>query len=260
VARFRQSRDVVEEFSIVCEGVACVAGNNEMRSVLLVVLATTSLAACASNQRPRAPEASFALAEAALAQTPQQLEDTAYRIGPTDLLNVRVFQVPDLSFDEVRVDAGGDLQMPIIGAVRAAGLTAEELSRRLEASLGERTLRNPRVSVTVVEAASQKVTVDGAVTKAGVYTMRGRTTLSQAVAMAEGPSRSADLKSIAIFRTVEGRRMVAVFDLGAIRRGQTEDPIVRGDDVVIVDTSRTSAAIRDIIATLPALGVFAYVL
>ncbi|MGZ9113797.1 MAG: polysaccharide biosynthesis/export family protein, partial [Brevundimonas sp.] len=141
---------------------------------------------------------------------------------------------------------------------QAAGLTPDELSTDLERRLGERYLRNPQVSVSVSEAASQKITVDGAVTKPGVYEMRGRTTLLQAVAMAEGGTRIADLKKVAIFRSVEGRPMIAVFDLAAIRRGAAADPVVLGDDVVVVDTSRLSARYRDIIEVLPGLAVFAY--
>ncbi len=123
-------------------------------------------------------------------------------------------------------------------------------------ALGERYVRNPQVTVTVVEAAGQKVTVDGAVTKPGVYEMQGRTSLMQAVAMAEGPSRVADLSKVAIFRTVDNQRAVAVFDLAAIRRGQAADPVVYGDDVIVVDTSRLSSVMRTAVEALPALAIF----
>jgi polysaccharide export outer membrane protein len=179
-----------------------------------------------------------------------------YRIGPGDELNVRVFQVEDLSFDEIKVDASGDLQMPLIGAVRAAGRTPVELASDIAGRLSSQYLRNPQVTITVNEAASQKITVDGAVTKPGVYTMRGNTSLLQAVAMAEGPSRTADLTKVAVFRTIDGQRSVALFDLQAIRQGRLDDPRVLGDDVIVVDTSRMSAAMREIVGVLPALAIF----
>lgn len=185
-------------------------------------------------------------------------EASGYRIGPSDKLALTVFQVEDLSFEEIFVDASGKLQLPLLGSVQAAGLTPAELSADLERRLGERYLRNPEVSVSVSEAASQKITVDGAVIKPGVYTMRGRTTLLQAVAMAEGGTRIADLRKVAVFRSAEGRPMVAVFDLAAIRRGEAADPVVLGDDVVVVDTSRLSARYREILEVLPGLAVFAY--
>lgn len=179
-----------------------------------------------------------------------------YRIGPGDELNVRVFQVEDLSFDKINVDAAGDLQMPLIGAVRAAGRTPMELASDIAGRLSSQYLRNPQVTVTVNEAASQKITVDGAVTKPGVYTMRGTTSLLQAVAMAEGPSRTADLTQVAVFRNIDGQRSVALFDLQAIRQGRMDDPRVLGDDVIVVDTSQTSAVMREIIGALPALAIF----
>lgn len=225
--------------------------------IIFLFLAAASLAGCGA----RGP-AGFSSAGTI---DPQQFmaassgaEASGYRIGPSDKLALTVFQVAELSFEEIFVDASGKLQLPLLGSVQAAGLTPAELSADLERRLGERYLRNPRVSVSVSEAASQKITVDGAVMKPGVYTMRGRTTLLQAVAMAEGGTRIADLKKVAVFRSNDGRPMVAVFDLAAIRRGDAADPIVLGDDVVVVDTSRLSARYRDFIEVLPGLAVFAY--
>jgi len=185
-------------------------------------------------------------------------DDAQYTIGATDLLKITVFQVPDLSFDEVRVDASGAMQMPLIGSVRAAGRTPDELARDIEVKLAD-FLQHPRVTVSVAEAASQKVTIDGAVTKPGVYLMRGQTSLLQAVAMAEGPTEVANMKSVAVFRTTPAGRMVAVFDLQAIRNGQAPDPVLLGDDIVVVDTSRLSAATQRALQALPGLAaVFRY--
>ncbi|WP_420472437.1 polysaccharide biosynthesis/export family protein [Brevundimonas sp. FT23042] len=179
-----------------------------------------------------------------------------YRIGVGDKLNIDVFQVEDLSFEEIVVDSAGNVQFPLIGGVQAAGLTPAQMSSEIASLLSGRYLRNPQVTVTVVEAASQKITVDGAVVKPGVYVMRGSTSLLQAVAMAEGPSRVADLSKVAVFRTIDGQRSVAVFDLAAIRQGRLSDPEVLGDDIIVVDTSRLQATLRDIVSALPALSVF----
>lgn len=228
-----------------------------MRTVVLM-MAAAGLAACASGQRPTAmPHIAAAVdSDQLLAASATASEE--YRIGPSDKLMIRVFQVPDISFDEIWVDAGGFLQLPLIGSVKASGFTAEQLASDIEGRLAERYIRDPQVQLSVTEAASQKVTIDGAVTKPGVYEMRGRTTLLQAVAMAEGPSRLANLRSVAVFRTVDSRPMVAVFDMGAIRNGQMADPVILGDDVVVVDTSRLSARMQDALQVLPALASFFY--
>lgn len=181
-----------------------------------------------------------------------------YRIGVGDKLAVRVFQVDDLSFEELVVDTSGNINMPLIGAVRGSDRTAGEMSLDIAGRLAAQYLRDPQVTVTVKEAASQKITVDGAVTKPGVYEMRGSTSLLQAVAMAEGPSRVADLTRVAVFRSIDGRRSVALFDLSAIRQGRASDPQVLGDDVIVVDTSRLSSALREVVGALPALSAFAY--
>lgn len=181
-----------------------------------------------------------------------------YRIGVGDKLAVRVFQVEDLSFEELVVDTSGNINMPLIGGVRGAGRTAGEMSTDIAARLADRFLREPQVTVTVKEAASQKITVDGAVTKPGVYEMRGSTSLLQAIAMAEGPTRVADLTKVAVFRNIDERRSVALFDLSAIRQGRASDPQVLGDDVIVVDTSRLSSALREVVGALPALSAFAY--
>ncbi len=183
---------------------------------------------------------------------------TEYRIGVGDKLDVRVFQVADLSFEELVVDTSGNINLPLIGAIRSAGRTAGEMASDIAGRLAAQYLRDPQVTVTVKEAASQKITVDGAVTKPGVYEMRGSTSLLQAVAMAEGPTRVADLTKVAVFRSIDGRRSVALFDLSAIRQGRASDPQVLGDDVIVVDTSRLSSALREVVGALPALSAFAY--
>lgn len=230
--------------------------NTALRLIALL-FAVFALAACGSSGRSNAnvtAATSVASYDLPVGQVASPTED--YRIGETDLLKVSVFRVPELSFDELRVDSSGNIQMPLIGTVRAAGLTSSELTAALTSQLGARYLRNPQVTVTVIQAASQKITIDGAVTQPGVYEMRGRTTLMQAVAMARGPSRSADLSSVAVFRTIDGQRMVAVFDLGAIRNGAAEDPVVLGEDVIVVDTSRLNEGLQAAISAAPVLTLF----
>ncbi len=230
--------------------------NTALRLIALL-FAVFALAACGSSGRSNAnvtAATSVASYDLPVGQVASPTED--YRIGETDLLKVSVFRVPELSFDELRVDSSGNIQMPLIGTVRAAGLTSSELTAALTSQLGARYLRNPQVTVTVIQAASQKITIDGAVAQPGVYEMRGRTTLMQAVAMARGPSRSADLSSVAVFRTIDGQRMVAVFDLGAIRNGAAEDPVVLGEDVIVVDTSRLNEGLQAAISAAPVLTLF----
>lgn len=224
-----------------------------MRLVLLLI-SILALGACTSSGGPK--EGSIPTDTLLATSASGSTASGEYRIGATDLLRINVFRVPDLSFEEIRVDASGVIQMPLIGTVQAEGLTPDELSESLAARLGAQYLRNPQITVTVLEAASQKITVDGAVTQPGVYEMQGRTTLLQAVAMARGPIAGADLNSVVIFRTIEGQRQFAVFDLAAIRAGEAPDPVVLGDDVIVVDTSFLSDVIQQVVRAAPSLYLF----
>lgn len=224
-------------------------------SLVLPTLVTVLLAGCGGT---RMDVTDMTAAEVVDLESIHQVTalTSEYRIGVGDKLNVTVFQVEDLSFEELVVDTSGNINMPLIGAVRGAGRTAGEMSADIAERLAERYLRDPQVTVTVKEAANQKITVDGAVTKPGVYEMRGSSSLLQAVAMAEGPTSVADLTKVAVFRTINGQRSVAVFDLEAIRQGRAADPEVFGDDVIVVDTSRLSAALRNLVGVIPALAIF----
>lgn len=178
-----------------------------------------------------------------------------YRIGARDQLSVTVFQSADLSVEKVLVDAAGQVQLPLVGGVHAAGMTPDDFAATLRDRL-KPYLRDPQVTVTVVEAASQKVTVDGAVMEAGVFEIRGQTSLMQAVAMAKGPNRTANIRRVAVFRTVNGQRMAAVFDLKAIREGKSPDPSIEGDDIIVVEGSAMKGAWREVVSSLPALAIF----
>lgn len=172
-----------------------------------------------------------------------------YRIGPLDLLEVSVFQVDDLH-REVRVNSTGHISLPLIGAVQAGGKTVPELEADIAAKLAENFLQDPQVSVFVKEFTSQRVTVEGAVNKPGIFPITGRTTLLQAVALSEGLDQLADESTVVVFRTVDGERMAAVFDLRDIRGGKVEDPQLYGDDVVVVERSGSKTTVRSITETL----------
>jgi polysaccharide export outer membrane protein len=206
--------------------------------------------ACANAQ-------TFSPTVGGLAPSASQASLEDYRIGPFDKLTINVFQVEDLTLDEVQVDASGQILLPLIGSVAAGGKSTRELSKEIAAKLAERYLQNPQVSVLVKEAASQKVAVEGAVVEAGVFQLKGRTSLLQAVAMAKGPNPNANLKHVSVFRDVDGQRMAAVFNLKDIRRGKAPDPQILGNDVVVVSSSPIKGGLREVVRSLPALGIFA---
>ena len=189
-------------------------------------------------------------------QNGMAMSQQAYRIGPLDKLDISVFQVPELT-GSVEVDAAGLISLPLIGQVTAGGRTTNELQQLIAQKLSAKYLQDPQVTVVVKEALSQKITVEGAVQQPGVYPIEGRTTLMQAIAMARGsdPQR-ANEKKVVVFRTVNGQRMAAGFNLVDIRTGKTDDPQVYGNDVIVMDASNARGFLHDIISTVPLLAIF----
>jgi len=238
------------------------------KAILLCVL--LALAACASNETTSTDPVVVA-APAIAAATPSNADVDAtasiastadsgdYRIGPQDLLELQVFAVDALN-RTVRVNSRGFISLPLIGLVRAAGLTSEELEASIAEKLAEKYLQNPQVSVFIKEYTSQRVTVEGAVKKPGIYPIRGRTSLLQTLAAAEGLTTVADPDSIKIFRTdpETGNRVTLAFDLEKIRIGQARDPIVQNDDIVQVGESQGKSVAKELIEFILPFRVLAY--
>ena len=179
-----------------------------------------------------------------------------YKIGPLDTIDVSVYQEPDLSVKKAQVDAAGNVALPLVGTVAAAGKTASELSAELGRKFEAKYLNNPQVTVLVASSVSQKVVVQGEVSEPGVFEIKGPTTLLEAISMAKGETRVAALKDVAVFRTINGQRMGAMFDIASIRRGEAKDPELIGNDVVVVGFSAGKSMWRDMLQASPLLNVF----
>lgn len=218
------------------------------------------LAACGGGGNVRdASAASRALpAPDTTAESGAYEGSTDYRIGAQDLLEISVFGVKELDKD-VRVNSNGQISLPLIGGVMAGGKTIPELEADLAKKYSEGFLQKPQVTVFVKEFTSQRITVEGAVKKPGIFPITGKTTLLQAIALAEGvDDKIADLSGIVVMRQVGGRKQAAVFDLRQVRRGNIEDPQLYGDDVIVVEQSGSKTAFRRFIESVPAFGVFAW--
>jgi polysaccharide export outer membrane protein len=175
-------------------------------------------------------------------------------IGALDALQVSVFQVEALT-GEYQVDESGQIDYPLLGMVQAQGRTTEELGKALASGLSQRYLQAPKVNVSIKERAKQKVTVEGSVNQPGVFEVTGPTTLLQAVAMARGTSREANPSRVVVFRTIRGERMAGAFDLQDIRRAKAADPVIYGNDIVVVDGSRARALYSDLMNSIGLLSV-----
>jgi polysaccharide export outer membrane protein len=107
-----------------------------------------------------------------------------YRIGPQDLLDINVFEAPELN-RTVRVSENGEVSLPLLGGIHVVRLTARDLENTLAAKLRE-FLKDPHVSVMVTAIESHPVSVIGEVNKPGVFQVRGSKTLLEMLSMAQG--------------------------------------------------------------------------
>jgi polysaccharide export outer membrane protein len=178
-----------------------------------------------------------------------------YRIGPQDVLEISVFKVPELS-KGVQVAEVGTVNLPLVGDIVASGRTAQEIERDLATRLGEKYLKNPQVTVFVKEYNSQRVTVDGAVKKPGMYPLRGNTTLTQVLAMAEGIQSEVSSNVIVVVRQGASAKTAARFDIEEIRAGKTQDVPLQAGDLIMVETSGTKQAFNNFVKVLPMMNIF----
>lgn len=174
-------------------------------------------------------------------------------IGPLDTISLDVFGVPELS-RPIQVDSSGRISVPLIGTLDAGGKTPAELANEIRAALVGRYVRNPDVSVNINSSVSQVVTVDGQVIEPGLYPVTNQMTLLRAVASAKGLTEFAKQDDIVILRTVDGRKMAGLYNIGAIRRGAYPDPAIYANDVIVVGDSPQRRLFRDLIGVAPLLA------
>lgn len=226
-----------------------------MKVRYLLLLSSMTLSGCVSSEDWKGLPSGPAAYQTIPATDPIDTRPE-YRINPQDKLTITVFREPDMSVEEAPVETGGTLVLPLIGRVKAAGKTTAALASEIQAQLGARYLVDPRVSVIVTESKAQNVTVDGAVGIPGVYGLQGDTTLLQAIALARGATRTATFDKVAVFRTINGKRYGALFNMADIRAGQAEDPVLQSGDYVVVGTSGIKSLGYDLLSLAPAAALF----
>jgi polysaccharide export outer membrane protein len=161
-----------------------------------LILAAASLAAQTAYQ-PTVPSVSNAADSAAdkkqIEESPnlkvrQIPVDRTIRLGPGDLLQISVYGAPDLTM-ETRVNAAGNITMPLVGSIHVAGLSTDEAQQLLASRLRDAGLvLDPQVNVFAKEYASGGIAVMGEVQRPGIYTLMGERRLYDAISAAGGTS------------------------------------------------------------------------
>lgn len=199
--------------------------------------------------QPRSPQ----IASADVGVQPQlgaaSASTSDYRIMSGDVLQITVFQVQDFN-RETQVDAGGNIVLPLIGGVPAAGKTVHEVESEIAGRLRAKYLQDPQVLVTIKDAVGLRVSVQGAVRNPGVIQIRGDTTLTTVIAQSQGFTDTADPSSVLIIRNTDQGRVAGKVDAGAILKGSAPDPRIYGGDTIVVDDSFVRTAGKDALNVL----------
>ena len=220
------------------------AGPLSLRMSAQLSIASPAAPQIMAMARPAAARAEAAPIAERLAAQPG-ITPRDYRIGAEDLIEVQVFGIDDLT-RTVRVNSRGFVSLPLIGNVEVGGLTALQAESLIVAKLGDKYLQDPQVSLFIKEYTSQRVTVEGAVNKPGIYPLRGHSTLLQTLAVAGGQAQLSDMAEVMLFRAdAAGKREPLVFDVDRIRSGELQDPPVVNDDLIVVKRSRARTLLKD---------------
>ncbi len=150
-----------------------------------------------------------------------------YRIGPQDLLDINIFEAPELN-RTVRVSENGEVSLPLLGGIPVAHLTARELENALAERLRE-FLKNPHVSIMITAIESHPVSVIGEVNKPGVFQVRGSKTLLEMLSLAQGLAPDA------------GDEVLVMRNAG-FNRGQTKSTEMVGTSAESADVDAHAAA------------------
>jgi polysaccharide export outer membrane protein len=171
-------------------------------------------------------------------QETQTLPVNDYRIGAKDLLEIAVFELPELN-QTVRVSEDGSITLSLLGKVEVAGLTAQELEKKLATLLDQQFTKGAHVTVFIKEY--QKVSVIGAVGRPGQYELVGPTTLLHAIAQAGGLTGQAMNELIVYRQGNDGKPEMIVIRLDDLTIGGNQDLniLLQPKDVVTVPIDQT---------------------
>jgi polysaccharide export outer membrane protein len=192
---------------------------------LVVVIQLLSGAGAAQSPAPASPRPEPVGADAGLVE---------YTIGPEDVIGVVFWRDAEMTGD-VTVRPDGRITLPLIGELRAAGLSPDELKKQIQAA-AVKYLSDANVAVVVRQINSRKVYITGLVTTPGAYPLVGPRTVMQLISLAGGVTELADLENITIMRTVNGKTTSHKFNYKDVARGRKleQNLLLQPGDTVVV--------------------------
>jgi len=164
-------------------------------------------------------------------------EKSQYKLQPLDVISITVHQQPDLN-TKTRVAADGSISFPLIGKIASAGLTVQELEQKIKELLEKNYLVKAEVLVFIEEYRARQVSVTGEVNNAGKFNIpiERDITLLEAVAMAGGFTKDADINRTKVLREENGEKKAITIRVKDItdKDQKDENIVLRPDDIIVV--------------------------
>lgn len=171
------------------------------------------------------------------ADEPPATPNVDYVLQPLDLLRIVVFQEPDLE-RQVRISQEYTINLPLIGSVDLAGKSVRQAEEVIRARYDADFLKNPQITITVIEYTARTVQVLGAVNSPGAiaFTPEQQMGIMEAIARAGGQARIADLKRVRLTRpSAEGKSENFTINVDEIMKGSSSDKwLLQKGDVIFV--------------------------
>ena len=168
-------------------------------------------------------------------------------VGPGDVIEVSAPQVKELAFVTTRVSGDGIISLPIVGTVRAGGRVEDDIRQEIRTRLGS-IMYDPQVSVFVREYRSRKITVIGAVLKAGLYEPATQTeTIFDMIAMARGPAKNASRSVVFIPQAAKDSA-----ELGVLMTANDGNAgVLRNVQPIVFNMRDMTSAMSEVVLSLP---------
>jgi protein involved in polysaccharide export with SLBB domain len=199
-----------------------------------------------TKERPAAAPAAVTSSDTPPVVAPPALPDSTtdfYRIDAGDIIGITVFPADEMS-REVVVQFDGTIPFPLIGTVKARGLTPKQLASSLEQSLS-RYLANPQVSITMKQFSRRQVFVTGEVRSVGAFNYKDNLRLMEFISSNGGFTENANRREVKVYRGTSDKRQVFTIDVDEVARSGdfSKDFVLKPGDIVEVPQGRARIAI-----------------
>jgi polysaccharide export outer membrane protein len=200
-------------------------------SLIVIVVMACASSGVAAQQTARTGQIAAAGA-AATTQSPTPPAD--YVIGAADVLSIVFWRDKEMSADVI-VRPDGRISLPVLGDIRAAGLTPEQLRAHITEAAGKY-LEEPDATVGIKEIRSRNVYITGNVARPAAYPLNGEMTVLQLIAVAGGLLEYADSKSIVIIQTEGARQQYRKFNYKDVIRQKhaSQNIVLKPGDTIVV--------------------------